>query len=33
MHYLLVHSGSANRSNPIRVGLKTAVMPDRTSLD
>ncbi len=28
MHYLLVHSGSANHSGHIRVGLNTAVMPD-----
>lgn len=28
MHYLMVHSGSANRSDHIRVGLNTAVMPD-----
>ena len=28
MHYLTVHSGSANRSDRIRVGLNTAVMPD-----
>jgi hypothetical protein len=28
MHYLLVHSGSANHSEQIRVGLNTAVMPD-----
>lgn len=28
MHYLTVHSGSANRSDQIRVGLNTAVMPD-----
>jgi hypothetical protein len=28
MHYLLVHSGSANRSTQIRVGLNTAVLPD-----
>jgi hypothetical protein len=28
MHYLMVHSGSPNRSEEIRVGLNTAVMPD-----
>lgn len=28
MHYLLVHSGSANHADRIRVGLNTAVMPD-----
>ncbi|MDQ2800914.1 MAG: phytanoyl-CoA dioxygenase family protein [Armatimonadota bacterium] len=28
MHYLAVHSGSANHSDYIRVGLNTAVMPD-----
>ena len=28
MHYLLVHSGSANFADHIRVGLNTAVMPD-----
>ena len=28
MHYLAVHSGSANRSDHIRVGLNTAVLPD-----
>jgi phytanoyl-CoA hydroxylase len=28
MHYLLVHSGSANHSARIRVGLNTAIMPD-----
>lgn len=28
MHYLTVHSGSANHSELIRVGLNTAVMPD-----
>lgn len=28
MHYLAVHSGSANHSDHIRVGLNTAVMPD-----
>jgi len=28
MHYLLVHSGSANHDAHIRVGLNTAVMPD-----
>ena len=28
MHYLLVHSGSANHDTHIRVGLNTAVMPD-----
>jgi hypothetical protein len=28
MHYLLVHSGSANHNAHIRVGLNTAVMPD-----
>jgi hypothetical protein len=28
MHYLLVHSGSTNRSEQIRVGLNTAIMPD-----
>jgi hypothetical protein len=28
MHYLMVHSGSANHSDQIRVGLNTAVMPD-----
>lgn len=28
MHYLTVHSGSANHSDQIRVGLNTAVMPD-----
>ncbi len=28
MHYLMVHCGSANRSDTIRFGLNTAVMPD-----
>jgi len=28
MHYLAVHSGSPNRSDHIRVGLNTAVLPD-----
>jgi hypothetical protein len=28
MHYLTVHSGSANHSGRIRVGLNTAVLPD-----
>jgi hypothetical protein len=28
MHYLTVHSGSANHSDRIRYGLNTAVMPD-----
>jgi hypothetical protein len=28
LHYLTVHSGSANHSEQIRVGLNTAVMPD-----
>lgn len=28
MHYLTVHSGSANHSDQIRVGLNTAVLPD-----
>lgn len=28
MHYLAVHSGSANHSDHIRVGLNSAVMPD-----
>lgn len=28
MHYLLVHSGSANHAETIRIGLNTAVMPD-----
>lgn len=28
MHYLAVHSGSPNRSDVVRVGLNTAVMPD-----
>jgi hypothetical protein len=28
MHYLMVHSGSANHSDRIRVGLNTAVLPD-----
>jgi hypothetical protein len=28
MHYLLVHSGSANHSAHIRVGLNTVVLPD-----
>ena len=28
VHYLLVHSGSANHDSHIRVGLNTAVMPD-----
>jgi Phytanoyl-CoA dioxygenase (PhyH) len=28
MHYLTVHSGSANHADQIRVGLNTAVMPD-----
>ena len=28
MHYLLVHSGSANHADRIRVGMNTAVMPD-----
>ncbi len=27
MHYLTVHSGSANHSDRIRIGLNTAVMP------
>jgi hypothetical protein len=30
LHYLTVHSGSANHSDQIRVGLNTAVMPDPT---
>lgn len=29
MHYLLVHSGSTNHSDHIRVGLNTAVMPSQ----
>lgn len=28
MHYLTVHSGSSNRSERIRVGLNTAMLPD-----
>jgi hypothetical protein len=28
MHYLTVHSGSANHADQIRVGLNTAVLPD-----
>lgn len=28
MHYLAVHSGSANHSDHIRVGLNTAILPD-----
>ncbi len=28
LHYLLVHSGSPNHSDHIRVGLNSAVMPD-----
>lgn len=28
MHYLMAHSGSENRSDHIRYGLNTAVMPD-----
>lgn len=28
MHYLTVHSGSENRSDVIRVGLNTSVVPD-----
>lgn len=28
LHYLTVHSGSANHAGQIRVGLNTAVMPD-----
>ena len=28
MHYLLVHSGSANHADTLRIGLNTAVMPD-----
>ena len=28
MHYLLAHSGSANHSDQIRVGLNTAIMAD-----
>lgn len=28
MHYLMVHSGTPNRSDHIRVGLNTAVLPD-----
>lgn len=28
LHYLMVHSGSANHSEQIRLGLNTAVMPD-----
>ena len=28
MHYLMVHSGSVNYADHIRVGLNTAVMPD-----
>jgi len=28
MHYLLVHSGSPNHADHIRVGLNSAVMPD-----
>lgn len=29
MHYLMVHSGSTNRAATIRVGINTAVQPDR----
>ena len=28
MHYLLVHSGSPNHADHIRVGLNSAVLPD-----
>jgi len=28
MHYLLAHSGSANRADSVRVGLNTSVVPD-----
>ena len=28
MHYLMVHSGSANHSDRIRAGLNTAILPD-----
>jgi len=28
MHYLMVHSGSANRADSVRVGLNTSVVPD-----
>ncbi len=28
MHYLMVHSGSENRADTIRIGMNTAVMPD-----
>ncbi len=28
MHYLMVHSGSSNHSDHIRVGLNTTVLPD-----
>ena len=28
MHYLMVHSGSANHADTIRVGMNTAVQPD-----
>ncbi len=28
MHYLMVHSGSANHADTIRFGMNTAVMPD-----
>ncbi len=28
MHYLMVHCGSANHSDSLRIGLNTAVMPD-----
>jgi hypothetical protein len=28
MHYLLVHSGSANHAEHVRVGLNTSVVPD-----
>jgi hypothetical protein len=30
MHYLLVHSGSPNHADHIRVGLNSVVMPDQT---
>lgn len=28
MHYLMVHSGSTNHADTIRIGMNTAVMPD-----
>ncbi len=28
MHYLMVHSGSTNHADIVRVGLNTSVVPD-----